>query len=65
MNADQSNWGPLYHVFESNINLPFAASEICCVRHLQNGISLLLQIDVTLERIVGAFLSLIVPRGAM
>ena len=51
MYVGQSNHGPLQRIFGLKMNLPLAAAAMCCLRHFENIISRLVQIDVALDHL--------------
>ena len=51
MNVGQSNLGPLQRIFGLKMNLPLAAAAMYCLRHFENIISRLVQIDVALDHL--------------
>ena len=51
MNVGQFNQGPLQRSFGLKMNLHLAAAAMCWVRHFENIISRLVQIDVALDHL--------------
>ena len=47
----QSNLRPLQRIFGLKMNLPLAAAAMYCLRHFENIISRLVQIDVALDHL--------------